>query len=234
MSPLTAEILPNTLIVKKKDVAQFECFVKNSFGDVTYKWFLDTKRLKGANSSILVLSDISKTDAGKYRCVVRDFKTKAQTFAILTIEASADKKPIIQDFEQSTVVINEGDDIEIKCRCESCRPLTNYEWVTPKRTSRMKTKDSFDNIGFELIESHADSMSYSLRILKARPENAGSYTCKLANSLGKDEKSILVNVNEIGKTSKRHIKCESNQPSFKYLALKNYNQEHIRIAAKKT
>lgn len=67
--PRYVRILAQDVVVKESDVINLTCITSSNPAS-NYTWSLNGRLMEGANSNLLVKYNVSRSDAGEYKCTV--------------------------------------------------------------------------------------------------------------------------------------------------------------------
>ncbi|GIY15763.1 hemicentin-1 [Caerostris darwini] len=166
------------------------------YGDTPFElsWFKDGQLIKdGQGISIrkmdeyhsnLVISNIDADSNGNYTCKVTNIKGSDAKSAILSVKDS--ERPKIKTFHFSNV-LELGMRESVQCTVMSGDSPFEFSWLKDGRP----LVDSLD----VSIHKTGNYMS-TLMISKVNADSNGNYTCRVANTVGFDEKSAVLSVQD--------------------------------------
>ncbi|XP_028412686.1 Down syndrome cell adhesion molecule-like protein 1 homolog isoform X2 [Dendronephthya gigantea] len=183
---------PNTTDVLEHKNAQLACYgagfptprtIWRRLERGSYEKVKDSSRFVLTNNGSLTILNASAEDETYYSCEIKN----AHTFSPhLTIKLNVNVPARIVNWI-STVLVDAGNITRLTCEVTGDKML-NFTWIKDRRKILRSS-----NI---IIEQYQKESKSSLTILSTAATYRGKYMCKVANSFGKDEKTLTLEIRE--------------------------------------
>lgn len=170
-SPAVLQTSPADFTGCPGEEANFTVDVKGN--NLQYKWqfkgvpLTDDLRVKGSDTRSIVISNLSSSDQGSYRCVITDgcgniINSDAATLTVY--------EPLTLDSISKSDTVCEGQPVNLFVEVSGTNPT--YQWF-------------FNGLILSDGQEYKGTTTASLNIQNVRKENSGYYTCEITGSCGK-------------------------------------------------
>lgn len=124
---VTVSSQPSSVTVKAGQSVTFKLVASSSNGStIRYTWYKNNVVISGAASSTYTIASAKTSDAGTYRCIVKDSAStyKCRSFSLKVTESTL---PVSITQQPSSAIVNEGSSTSMSVTATGSGTLT-YQW----------------------------------------------------------------------------------------------------------
>lgn len=150
-----------------------------------------THKGRHVTTSMLFIRNVGFEDQGKYRCLSKNkFGTASSTQINMLIVS---EPRITRQPPTLHIVVNSNSDVDLVCEAEGePRPVLGWNkldgelWAVKETPSRLVNMEQLTEENIYGYSNYLSSVTMNVRILHAKPKDAGRYQCKASSEFGED------------------------------------------------